>query len=121
MIKSRAVNHLIKQAVDGEFSGGRTDAIGAGYTSGGYLGGYFGGSTAGAKWNHGLSSSGRVRVINHLTARRNSRDAYHDSTQAKAMIKRKADNVADTGLTFEPSPVYELLGISADQAEAWSC
>lgn len=88
-----------------------------GYGSGVYN---YGGSSAGAKWPYGLSASGRGRVLNHLMLRRNARDAYHDTPQARALIERYADTVADSGLMLEAVPKFNILGISAEAAEAWA-
>lgn len=74
----------------------------------------------GAKWPAGLSNSGRTRTLSHHMLRRNARDAYHDSMQARGVVDRMADTVADTGLRLEACPDATLLGLSEEEAEAWA-
>jgi capsid protein len=50
----------------------------------------------------------------------NGRDAYHDSVQARAIVVRKADNVASIGLRVEPTPVATVLGQTEDFLQEWS-
>ena len=88
-----------------------------GYTNG--LG-YYGGMSGGEKYPFGLSSSGSPVVLNHRLLRRNARSAYHDTPQAKALVDRWADTVADIGLMLEAAPKADLLGIDVEQAEEWS-
>jgi capsid protein len=57
--------------------------------------------------------------LNHFALRQQARDVYHDSTQAHAMVDRFADTTVDSGLTLEPEPDYEMLGITQAQAEDW--
>lgn len=89
-----------------------------------YLGnqsGYYGyGRSGGEKYPFGLSASGSGRILDHYVLRRNARDAYHDTPQAKALVDRKADTIADTGLMLEAAPKSELLGITEEQAEEWA-
>lgn len=79
-----------------------------------------GGRSGGGKFPYGLSMSGASRILNHKVLRRNARDAYHDTPQAKALVDRMADTVADTGLMLEAAPKADLLGITIEQAEAWA-
>ena len=88
-----------------------------GYGTGGY--GYYGGGSGGAKWFAGLSQSGAVKYINHYTTRRNARMAYHETPQARSLVERMADTVADVGLRLEALPVWEVLGISQERAREW--
>lgn len=81
---------------------------------------FYGGRSGGAKYDYGLSASGAPRIFNHRLLRRNARDAYHDTPQAKSLVDRFADTVADIGLMLEAAPKAELLGISMEQAEAWA-
>lgn len=76
--------------------------------------------SGGSKWPYGLSNSGRTVRINHKLARRNARDAYHESMQARSVIERMADSVADTGLRLECSPDFITLGITEEEAETWA-
>lgn len=84
----------------------------------GYPGGGLGGG--GSKWRGGLSASGSVTYINHAEARRNARRAMRDSVQARAVVERAADSVADGGLRLEMSPLIEVLGITRERATVWA-
>lgn len=79
-----------------------------------------GGRSGGAKYPYGLSASGAGRSLDHRTLRRNARDAYHDTPQARALIDRFADTVVDIGLMLEAAPKAALLGIDPEQAENWA-
>jgi lambda family phage portal protein len=52
--------------------------------------------------------------------RQGVRDAYHDTPQARSVITRKNDTVVDTGLRLESTPQWQILGISAEQADGWA-
>lgn len=83
--------------------------------------GYSGyGRSDGSKWPYGISGSGSARHFNHQAIRRNARDAYHDVPQAKALVDRYADTVADIGIMLEASPKADILGITDEQAEMWA-
>ena len=75
---------------------------------------------SGGKWPNGLSASGRGGVVNHALARQNARTAMHESVQARAVVERTADTVADGGLRLELSPCIDVLGISRDYATSWA-
>lgn len=106
--QARTINNIKQtEAFYGGHGGGGT------YTTGGHRSG-------GAQWPYGLSNEGRSRTINHTRMRRNARDAYHDSPQARAIIDRFADTVADVGLILECSPRASILGITPEQAKAWA-
>ena len=75
--------------------------------------------SGGSKWLNGLSSSGNSMYIDHRTLSLNSRKAVWDSIQAKAMVDRFAETVVDIGLKIESMPKFSILGITAEQAEAW--
>jgi len=93
----------------------------AGYSFGsGFYSHTYGSGSDGSKWPYGLSASGRGRILNHSLLRRNARDAYHESSQARALVDRYADTVADVGLMLEATPKAEILGITPEQAEAWA-
>lgn len=77
------------------------------------------GGGGGSKWPYGLSADGRTRVIDHHRLRMNARDAFHDSIDMRAIVERFADNVIDTGLILDPSPMHEILSITPEEAEAW--
>lgn len=72
----------------------------------------------GAKFVGGLSNSGFR--LSHFLARQNARTAYQETNQAKAVVDRLSDVVADTGLVLEATPMFSLLGITADAAEKWA-
>lgn len=78
------------------------------------------GRSGGAKWPYGTSAYSPSHIINHSAIRQQARDAYHDTPQAKAVVDRYADNIVDTGLVLECQPDYEILGITAEQADAWA-
>jgi len=81
---------------------------------------YAGSRSGGAGWPYGLSNAGRSRVINHTRMRLNARDIYHDSPQARAIIDRYADSIADVALVRESSPRAEILGITPERAREWA-
>lgn len=88
--------------------------------------GYYGGTvnaysnqSGGAKWPHGMSG-GSGLILNHFALRHNARRAYHDTPQTKALIDRYADTVADIGLMLEPTPKFNILGITPENAEQWA-
>ena len=89
-----------------------------GYGRGNYS--YFSGRSAGAKWDNGLSGYHNGIVLGHWGLRQQARKAVHESTQARAMVIRFADTVAGAGLTLEPTPDAEILGITIEQAAEWS-
>jgi lambda family phage portal protein len=74
----------------------------------------------GSKFKGGINASGINIVLNHSVLRANARKAYHETPQARAIVGRMVDNVADTGLTLEISPRFNILGISPEEAEAWA-
>ncbi len=75
--------------------------------------------SGGSGWPWGVANRGRPRTLNHHRMLMNGRDAYHDSVQARAIVSRKADNVAGTGLRVEPLPIASILGISDVAADDW--
>jgi lambda family phage portal protein len=90
---------------------------------GGYGGGnysYYSGKNAGAKWDNGLSGYSNGIVLNHWALRQQARKAVHESSQARAIVNRYADTVAGEGLTLEPTPNADILGITIEQASEWS-
>lgn len=92
----------------------------AGYNPGGHHNHYGGGMSGGAKWYDGLSNSGKPKLINHYEMRQNARRSYHETLQSRIIIDRNADIVVDVGIRVMPTPDPDLLGISVDEAEAWS-
>ena len=78
-------------------------------------------STAGgADWRYGLSSSGASRTIDHRRTRHAARNAYQETPQAKAIVDRFADTVADVGLKLSSTPKASLLGLTPEQVEEWT-
>ncbi|MCP4745042.1 MAG: phage portal protein [Desulfobacteraceae bacterium] len=75
--------------------------------------------SAGAKYPQGLSGTGNIH-LDHYRLRQQARDAYHDTPQAKALVERHADTVADIGLMLEPAPKAQILGLPQEEVDAWS-
>ncbi len=86
---------------------------------GGSMGSSRGGSD-GSKTPNGISGSGSSITFNHTLLRRNGRVAYHQTPQAKSLVTRMADTVADIGLRWEPMPNALTLGITPEEAERWA-
>lgn len=80
----------------------------------------YGGQFGGSKYDGGLSASGRSVSLNHCELRRNARDLYHDSVACRTVVDRIADLVVDNGLILNPTPKAEVLGITAERADAWA-
>lgn len=74
----------------------------------------------GSKFHRGISGSGSSITLSHYSLRQNARRAFHENTQARAIVERQADSVAGTGLRLEATPKAELLGISIEEAGAWA-
>lgn len=74
--------------------------------------------SAGGKWPAGLSASGSPTAIHHHRARQNARATMQDNVQARAIVERFADTVADAGLRLELTPKVELLGITREEGTA---
>lgn len=74
----------------------------------------------GAKWPGGQSTPYAGISINHWQLRQQARDIAFDVPVAQALITRFADSTIGTGLKLEPTPKFDILGISADQADVWA-
>lgn len=74
----------------------------------------------GSKWDFGLSATGSSPFLNHWLLRQNARSAYHDTSQARALVERFADTVVETGITLDPAPITNMLGITPKEARSWS-
>jgi capsid protein len=72
--------------------------------------------SGGSKWPSGLSASGSSAAIDHRATRQNARVAMQDNVQARAIVERFADTVADCGLRLELMPTIELLGVTREEA-----
>lgn len=88
------------------------------YHSGG-RGGYGSAQSSGAKFSHGMAFQNRTLNLDHFSLRQNSRLAMQDSPPGRAIVERKTDAVAYTGLKLEPTPAAEILGITQKEAAAW--
>ena len=80
---------------------------------------FSGGRSSGGKWPGGMSSSRPGVTFSNWDVRNQARDVVEDSIQAKALVNRSVDTVVDSGLTLEPEPRADYLGISPEFAEAW--
>jgi capsid protein len=77
----------------------------------------FTGGGDGSKWDYGLSATGSSPFFNHWYLRQNARSAYHDTSQARALVERFADTVVETGIKADPAPAAEMLGMSQEDAQ----
>lgn len=84
--------------------------------TGSYYWGYA--RSAGGKWPGSLSNPFGGIVFNMWRARQQARDAYHDSVHIRGIVNRFADTVVDTGLTCEPEPDWQTLGITDEGKQA---
>lgn len=90
----------------------------AAQASGSYSGAWA--RSGGAKWPGGLSTPYPSHTLDHWTLRQGARDAVHDSDVARAITGRWAESVVGTGLVLSPEPVSEMLGMTAEAADAWA-
>lgn len=114
-----SIRNFLRKLGGGEQASNEVDPTNYGdntsnYNSGAYPAG------GGEKWPFGLSASGASAYINHWTARQNARVAVQDSVQARAVVERFADTVADIGLRLEMMPQVEILGITREEGEKWA-
>ena len=75
--------------------------------------------SGGGKFSGGMSTSQPGSVFNHWQLRQQARVVYEESTQARAMVDRFVDTVVDSGLTVEPEPDADVLGITPEAAQEW--
>jgi lambda family phage portal protein len=73
----------------------------------------------GSKFHHGLSRYS-IFTLNHFSLRSNARRAFAENVQARAIIERKADTIADTGLILDSIPKSDILGIDEEKASEWA-
>ena len=73
-----------------------------------------------SKFKSGISATGTPRFYNNQTVRINARNAYEESPTGRAIIRRHVDNTVDTGLKFKSKPLYQIIGISRENAEKWA-
>jgi capsid protein len=77
--------------------------------------------TGGEKWPGGISQSGQPTVIDAAKTLQNARSATHQSPQARVIVNRSRDLTVDTGLKLEPTPAWNILGITDDEfKERWT-
>lgn len=74
----------------------------------------------GSKFENGLTPSGSGNWFDMPVLLQNARTAYSESIPARAIVRRYADTVIDTGLKLLPTPKHSLLGITPEQAEEWA-
>lgn len=74
----------------------------------------------GSKFKRGISRSGSPRIYHDSTRRINARNAYEESPAGRAIVRRHVDTVVDAGLKFKSKPLYDVIGISKEQAEKWA-
>jgi len=95
-------------------SGGMT----AMHSSGtGFSGGF---QSGGAKSPFGLSGDGAPTFLRHRQLRQNVRRAVHGDLNARSMVTRITDTVADVGIRLEAVPLIDILGISRERGREWS-
>jgi lambda family phage portal protein len=82
-------------------------------------GGTFNRQFYGQKWAGGLSNPNPSLTIDHQRMRNQARVITQTSQQAGALVNRDVDTVIDSGLVLSSEPRYELLGITAEEAERW--
>lgn len=75
---------------------------------------------SGGKTRYGLSRYQSHLILDHYALRQNARKASHDSIQARVILKRENDSVIGNGLKLDPTPEFEILGISREEAEIWA-
>lgn len=71
--------------------------------------------TGGEKWRGGISNGGQPTLIDASKTLQNARSATHQSPQARVLVNRSRDLTVDTGLKLEPSPAWDVLGITDDE------
>jgi lambda family phage portal protein len=84
-----------------------------------YIGGRGGQTFSGGKFQGGIVNSGHSTTINHREMRANARNVIMDNPTASALVNRRADTVADTGLRPECNPMSSILGVTPEFAEKW--
>jgi lambda family phage portal protein len=71
-------------------------------------------------WHTRLGNSDFDDLRDLSKLRANSRDAYRNQPIVTGAIDTKLNNTIGFGLTLQSTPVASALGISADEASAWS-
>lgn len=75
---------------------------------------------SGGKSRYGLSRYQSPLILDTHALRQNARKASHDSIQARVILKRENDSVVGNGLKLDPTPKFEILGITREEAEIWA-
>lgn len=73
----------------------------------------------GGKWPGGMNSRAPVDIHDHYALRQQSRRAMLESVECRALVTSIVDTTVDIGLHWKPTPISEILGITAEAAEAW--
>jgi capsid protein len=82
---------------------------------------YYGGSqSAGGKYPYSLSAPSSGLFLSHHALRQGARVAMQESPQGRAIVDRKVDAIAGTGIKLEPTPDITVLGITREQAAEWA-
>jgi len=98
----------------------------AGLTASDYYGpnGSSGGGYAtvtGSKFPGGMGNYKSAYALDHVALRDRSRMAYWESTQARALLGRKRENVIGTGLSPQSSPIWEFINKDDPEDEEIQC
>jgi lambda family phage portal protein len=75
----------------------------------------YGSTFSGEKY--GPTNYSLITDFDHEALLRNSRGAYFDSDIARAIVKRQKDSVINTGLTWESTPMWDLLTDAPEDPE----
>jgi lambda family phage portal protein len=73
----------------------------------------------GQKYPYGMSNRSTF-YLNHFALRSNARRAMAENVQARSIVERKADSVADKGLCLDSIPKADILGITEEKASEWA-
>jgi lambda family phage portal protein len=74
----------------------------------------------GQKYDYGLSTAYPSLILDHAALRAQSRKAYHQSTLGKAIIDTFTRLAIGDGVTPQPAPMANILGISQEDATNWA-
>jgi capsid protein len=74
----------------------------------------------GQKFPGGLPYPSPTLVLDSADIRQQVRTLSHNSLQLRAIIERDVDTVIAQGLNLSPEPKYNILGLSPEEAKAWT-
>ncbi len=74
---------------------------------------------SGAKFPGGIDNPMPIDIHNHYAIRQQVRRAMYDSIEGRALVTTIVDTVAGTGPRVKPTPIVEILGITAESGEKW--